>query len=117
MIRFTYRLAAVAVLAVFAAAALADGPAARDTKGPKAAKDVEPVKVPFDLLKTQHMTVMVKVNGAGPFRLIFDTGAPVTLLSNKVAKAGGLHAAVRVDVSDGFVMLGIAEPIARVALA
>ncbi|MCC6417124.1 MAG: PDZ domain-containing protein [Gemmataceae bacterium] len=86
MIRCTQRLAAVAVLAVFAAAALADGPAAKNAK----AKNVAPVKVPFDLLKTQHMTVMVKVNGAGPFRLIFDTGAPVTLLSNKVAKAGGL---------------------------
>jgi hypothetical protein len=49
-----------------------------------------PLKVPFDLIKTQHMTVMVKVNGAGPFRLIFDTGAPVTLLNNKVAREAGL---------------------------
>jgi hypothetical protein len=48
------------------------------------------VKVPFGLIQTQHMTVMVKVNGAGPFRLIFDTGAPVTLLNNKVAKEAGL---------------------------
>src|SRR5947209_2630434 len=49
-----------------------------------------PVKVPFGLIQTQHMTVMVKVNGAGPFRLIFDTGAPVTLLDNRVAKEAGL---------------------------
>ena len=49
-----------------------------------------PVKVPFKLLKTQHMTVMVKVNGEGPFRLIFDTGAPVTLINNKMARAAGL---------------------------
>src|SRR5262249_31341779 len=31
-----------------------------------------------------------KINGEGPFRLIFDTGAPVTLINNKVARAAGL---------------------------
>jgi hypothetical protein len=36
------------------------------------------------------MAVQVKVNGKGPYRLIFDTGAPVTLVNNKVAKAAGL---------------------------
>lgn len=46
----------------------------------------KPITVPFELLKTQHMTVQVKVNGKGPYRLIFDTGAPVTLINNKVAK-------------------------------
>ena len=50
-------------------------------------KDSKPAAVPFELLKSQHMAVQVKINGKGPFRLIFDTGAPVTLLSNKVAKA------------------------------
>jgi hypothetical protein len=45
----------------------------------------QPVKVPFDLLKTQHMTVQVKVNGQGPYRLIFDTGAPYTLFSRQMA--------------------------------
>jgi membrane-associated protease RseP (regulator of RpoE activity) len=38
------------------------------------------------LLKTQHMVVKVKVNDRGPFTLVFDTGAPFTLLSNKVGK-------------------------------
>ena len=28
------------------------------------------------------MAVMVKVNGEGPYRLIFDTGAPITLFNN-----------------------------------
>ena len=42
------------------------------------------------MLKTQHMAVMVKINGKGPYRLIFDTGAPVTLISNKVAKEAGV---------------------------
>jgi hypothetical protein len=73
------RVFTATLLALFVAtAARADEPKA------------SPVKVPFDLLKTQHMTVMVKVNGQGPFRLIFDTGAPVTLINNKVARAAGL---------------------------
>jgi len=50
----------------------------------------QPAKVPFELLKTGHMTVMVKVNGKGPYKLIFDTGAPITLVNNKVAREAGL---------------------------
>ncbi|MBM4068738.1 MAG: PDZ domain-containing protein [Planctomycetes bacterium] len=48
--------------------------------------DVKPITVPFELLKTQHMVVNIKVNGKGPYRVIFDTGAPINLLNNKVAK-------------------------------
>src|SRR5205807_2597746 len=54
------------------------------------AAEKKPVTVPFGLLKTQHMTVQVKINGKGPYRLIFDTGAPVTLINNKVAKEAGV---------------------------
>jgi hypothetical protein len=36
------------------------------------------------------MAVMIKVNGKGPYRVIFDTGAPISLLNNKVAKEAGL---------------------------
>ena len=50
----------------------------------------KPVVVPFELLKTKHIAVMVKVNGKGPYRLIFDTGAPVTLLDTKVGTESGL---------------------------
>ena len=57
---------------------------------PKAEAPAKPVVVPFELLPSGHMTVMVKVNGKGPYRLIFDTGAPITLLNNKVAKEAGL---------------------------
>jgi hypothetical protein len=32
------------------------------------------------------MVVEVKINGKGPYRLIFDTGAPINLVNNKVAK-------------------------------
>jgi hypothetical protein len=49
-----------------------------------------PVTVRFETLKSQHMVVQVKVNGKGPYRLIFDTGAPVTLLNNKIARAAGV---------------------------
>ncbi|HEV8058790.1 MAG TPA: retropepsin-like aspartic protease, partial [Gemmataceae bacterium] len=49
-----------------------------------------PITVPFEMLITRHMTVQVKVNGKGPYRVIFDTGAPITLISSKVAKEAGL---------------------------
>ena len=52
--------------------------------------DGKPVVVPFELLKSRHMAVQVKVNGKGPYRLIFDTGAPTNLVNNKVAKEAGL---------------------------
>ncbi len=41
---------------------------------------------PFEMTGTNHFYVEVKLNGEGPFRLIFDLGAPVTLLSNRAAK-------------------------------
>lgn len=57
---------------------------------PARANDPKPAVVPFELLITKHMAVKVMVNGKGPYRVIFDTGAPVTLLSNKVGKETGL---------------------------
>lgn len=51
---------------------------------------VKPVTVPFELLKSGHMAVEVKVNGKGPYLLVFDTGAPMSLLSTKVGKEGKL---------------------------
>jgi membrane-associated protease RseP (regulator of RpoE activity) len=47
-------------------------------------------KVNFELLKTQHMIVKAKVNGTGPYRLLFDTGAPVMLINNRLAKLAGI---------------------------
>ena len=46
--------------------------------------------MPFELLKSRHMAIQVKINGKGPYRLIFDTGAPTNLVNNKVAKEAGL---------------------------
>lgn len=78
----TWRMAGVALLgcglACFSTWGLAD-----DATRPDPAK---PAVVPFKLLKTGHMTVEAKVNDKGPYTLIFDTGAPINLLNNKVAK-------------------------------
>lgn len=54
-----------------------------------------PIKVPFEMLSngprfSGHIAVQVRINGKGPFRLIFDTGAPTMLLTTKVAKEAGL---------------------------
>lgn len=53
------------------------------------AKD-EGVTVPFETLPSNHIVLNVKLNGKGPFAMIFDVGAPVTLVGNKAAEAGGV---------------------------
>ncbi len=63
---------------------LAAALAARAEDAPK------PVVVPFEILPSGHITVMAKVNGKGPYKLIFDTGAPMALLNNKIAKEADL---------------------------
>jgi Aspartyl protease/PDZ domain len=52
--------------------------------------DDKPVVVPFELLKSRHIAVEVKVNGKGPYRLIFDTGAPTNLINSKLGKEAGV---------------------------
>jgi hypothetical protein len=49
-----------------------------------------PATVPFEIIASKHMAVQIKVNGKGPYRVIFDTGAPVSLLSGRIAKEAGL---------------------------
>jgi hypothetical protein len=46
--------------------------------------------VPFKMLPTNHMLVEARINDKGPYHLIFDLGAPVTLLSNRVSEATGV---------------------------
>jgi membrane-associated protease RseP (regulator of RpoE activity) len=58
------------------------------------AQDVPPAKslkvtLPFELVASNHMVVQAKINDKGPFRLIFDSGAPVSLLGNKAAEESG----------------------------
>lgn len=45
---------------------------------------------PLKLLRTLHPVVDVRINGKGPFRLVFDTGSPVTFISQRAAQAAGL---------------------------
>ena len=71
------------------AVALAVGVAPADDK--PAAKDApKPQAVKFDLVSSGHFIVKVKLNGHGPYNLIFDTGAPTSLVTPKVAKEAGL---------------------------
>lgn len=48
-----------------------------------------------ELLKTRHLAVSAMINGKGPFRLIFDTGSPVVLLSSRVAAEAELRGAAQ----------------------
>jgi hypothetical protein len=65
--------------------ASAQAPAKKDGGRP-AAKAV----VPFSMLPSNHMLVRAMINGKGPYRLIFDLGAPITLLSNEAGEASGV---------------------------
>jgi PDZ domain/Aspartyl protease len=89
-------LAALAALATFAVSIRGWGidPARAGLEsGQEAAAAKEKTKkavVPFEMLPTNHMLVEAKINGKGPYRLIFDLGAPVTLLSNRASEASGV---------------------------
>lgn len=71
-------------IAVIALPLIAVALSADDAAKPK------PLAVPFELLASKHMVVKIKINGKGPYRVLFDTGSPVTLLSNKAAKEAGV---------------------------
>jgi len=60
------------------------------------------------MLPSNHMLVKATINGKGPYRLIFDLGAPVTLLGNQAAEASGV---VQADAPRSFLfsMRGEAE--------
>jgi Aspartyl protease/PDZ domain len=74
------------VLTVTLATASAQPPASKDKAPPAKAKGV----VPFEMLATNHMVVEARLNGKGPYRLIFDLGAPITLLSNRAGEGAGV---------------------------
>ena len=46
--------------------------------------------VPIELLPSRHFVVLVKLNDKGPYRLILDTGAPLTIINSRIAKDAGL---------------------------
>jgi hypothetical protein len=64
--------------------------------------------VPFSMLPSNHMLVRARINGKGPYRLIFDLGAPITLLSNQASETSGV---VKADAPRSFLfsMRGEAE--------
>jgi serine protease DegQ len=47
-------------------------------------------EIPYRLTDTKHVLVRLKLNGKGPFNLIFDTGAPAVFITKAVAKKCGL---------------------------
>jgi hypothetical protein len=68
---------------------------------PSPAKKAGLVTLPFELVASNHMVVLAKINDKGPFRLIFDSGAPVSLLGNKAAEESGT---VAKDAPKSFLM-------------
>ena len=50
----------------------------------------KPQAVHFELVPSGHFIVKVKLNGHGPYNLIFDTGAPSTLITPRIAKEAKL---------------------------
>jgi hypothetical protein len=73
------------------------------TVGKPIAADL-PGPVPLQIMRTRHIAVQVKLNGKGPYRMILDTGSPVTFISRKVAKELGLISA---DAANRPVLMGM----------
>jgi hypothetical protein len=71
-------LAAVAALTLVTAASGQTLPVAK------------PAVVPFKLLPSRHMLIQVKVNEKGPYNLIFDTGAPLNIVTTKLGRLTGI---------------------------
>jgi hypothetical protein len=106
------RIGAVAVIVGLSAAGAFVAPAARpSTRGPSAEQVPPPAPpektaaktkavVPFVMLPTNHMLVEARINGKGPFRLLFDLGAPITLLSNRASEAADV---VKPDAPRAFI--------------
>lgn len=84
MISLTRFVLLTSIVAFFSATAIAQDRPSLKTAADKA------VVVPFELLKSRHIAVEVKINGKGPYRLIFDTGAPTNLINNKLGKEAGV---------------------------
>ncbi len=58
----------------------------------QAPSSTKPAKaiVPFEMLPTNHMLVRAQITDTGPYLLIFDLGAPITLLGNTVSEDAGV---------------------------
>jgi hypothetical protein len=49
-----------------------------------------PVVIPIEVVPSGHIAIMARINGKGPYRFIFDTGAPTLCISERVAKDSGI---------------------------
>ncbi len=74
---------------------------AQDPAPADGSKGAKPASVPFELVASNHMVVQAKINGNGPYRLVFDLGAPITLLSGKAGEESG---AIPKDAPKSFLM-------------
>jgi hypothetical protein len=54
------------------------------------AKSKTKAVIAFEVLPTNHMLVKARINGEGPYHLVFDLGAPITLLNNRASEAAGV---------------------------
>jgi len=61
-------------------------PSARAMLPPSASFLSRPVIVPIEVVRSGHIAIRARINGHGPYRFIFDTGAPMLLVSEQVAK-------------------------------
>ena len=59
---------------------------ARAVVPPSASFVSRPTIVPIEIIKSGHIAIHAMINGHGPYRFIFDTGAPTLLISEKVGK-------------------------------
>lgn len=62
---------------------------AADTPAEKPNEE-KPIVVPIELLPSRHFVVKVSFDGKKTYRFILDTGAPLTIVNSKTAKAAGL---------------------------
>jgi hypothetical protein len=76
--------------------------------------NVAGVSSPLHVFRSGHIGVDVKVNGQGPFRLVLDTGSPVTFISTKVAKKLGIPGASGAAANSGMLGMGMSlNPFAK----
>jgi hypothetical protein len=47
---------------------------------------MRPTIIPIEVVHSGHIAIRAKINGHGPYRFIFDTGAPSLIISEQVAR-------------------------------
>lgn len=83
------------VCAVAATALALSAPAvalARQASEPLQVSRAATATAPLEITKTRHLAVQVLANGQGPFRMILDTGSPISFIGTAMARRLGLVA-------------------------